>query len=358
MGQEQLNKPLCNVLSTETVLELADVQDLEDVSVLNASSRGLWNLSLSGTVNFGRLVRLEVLDLSSNKLRSVDEILSLTSLLELNLDNNYIETISHFGQLHNLHKLHVRNNVLDNLSGIHKLTKLTTLSVSGNCWVLEEALQELKLCHKLENLDFGEYFEVKDHIPWLKVLDGNPLHTAAGSAYDHVLLSVKPARNLDDARVSLEDRVGFLETENARLREDVACLEDDAELQALRVEVAALRVLAEENTRLKAEIAALKKSKPVNAILAKQLAKISSRPQTPMAPFRETTARETIAGLSRPSTAMSLPHVVEEAEDLDLDRLLEESERNLIEAELSLAETEKQFGGSRANTAASYNFTN
>jgi hypothetical protein len=335
---------MSNILTTDTVLELADVAELEDVRALNASNRCLWNLSVPGTVDFGRLVRLEKLDLSNNKLRSVDEILCISTLRELNVDNNYIQDISGFLNFPNLQLLSTRNNVIDNVKYIHTLKFLQSLSLSGNCLIVEEACVEFRLCHKLEILDIGEFFEYKEYIPWLKVLDGQVLETTVtGSAYDHLLLS---KATVSFQEVSLEDRVTFLEGENARLQEDIARFEDDAEVLVLRAQVAALRVLADENNRLKVELETFKRAKPVNLILARQLSKISSRPQTPVTTF---TPREPSSG--RPSTALTLAHVVEETEDLD--KLLEESERNLIEAELALAETQKQFSCTRASTAGS-----
>ena len=338
---------LTNQIVLATVQE---VEELEDVFVLNVSAMGLWSL---GSVDFGRLMRLEMLDLSHNKLRSVEQLVNAVSLRELYMDSNYVQDISGlFGSLAKLRTLSCRGNLIDSVAGIGNLVELHTLAISDNCFELEHVLGELKDATTLRVLDIGEYIDPHKHLPWLEVLDGvtlQPIPPAATeqpclSPYDQLLVSKHP----------LQERVEFLEAENARLREDVVRLESDAEIEALRMEVKMLRILAEENTRLHSKIQQLEKpQKPGNAILAKQISKIStasnSRPQT----AASVNTGAAINASSRPSTAMILVHVEMTNDSDHLDRLLEESERRLVDAQISLNDAEKHFGASRAHTAAS-----
>lgn len=80
----------------------------------------------------GHLVDLRWLNLSKNRLTTLDSVASLPGLQVLNLSHNQLEGKLSVGKLRGLNALVVNANQITSLGGLERLTKLETLIVSNN----------------------------------------------------------------------------------------------------------------------------------------------------------------------------------------------------------------------------------
>ena len=99
-----------------------------DLVRLDASSNRL----TSPLPALGHLVDLRWLNLSKNRLTSLDSVGSLPSLQVLNVSHNELTGKLSVGRLRDLTALVVNANQITSLGGLEKLTKLETLIVSNN----------------------------------------------------------------------------------------------------------------------------------------------------------------------------------------------------------------------------------
>ena len=110
--------------------------NLSTIAALGALS-GLVELNLGlnaiqGDPLFPALLKLQKLDLGSNKITGVSGLSRLTGLTALGLFNNAIEGDPQFPALPKLQTLYLNNNRIAGLSGLSPLTGLTTLSLDVN----------------------------------------------------------------------------------------------------------------------------------------------------------------------------------------------------------------------------------
>lgn len=76
--------------------------------------------------SFDKLQFLQILNLSSNKIKELSEM-NTQNLTDLNLDGNAITTCQNFTGLPNLLTLKLRQNKLTNCEGLSNMPKLHTL---------------------------------------------------------------------------------------------------------------------------------------------------------------------------------------------------------------------------------------
>jgi len=125
-----------------------DLRELTNLKELH-----MWNNSLGHFPNVSKLTKLEVLDLSGNKISVMSAVLAdLVRLTTLNLSHNTLRAMDpSVGRLANLTKLNLSNNNLSHLTpAVGKLQSLKLLMLQEN--ELQELPQEITAIASLEML--------------------------------------------------------------------------------------------------------------------------------------------------------------------------------------------------------------
>lgn len=137
-----------------------------------------------------RLVRLELLSLSHNKLKDLSSLESMLSLTDLNLNSNHLTSLAPVAHCRALRRLFVSGNKIASLLPLRHCTDLETLAAASNMVAsLGDAIATLSSLPRLRSLE----------------LAGNPC--ALGEPYRHELLSALPdLSDLDGDGVVALDR--------------------------------------------------------------------------------------------------------------------------------------------------------
>lgn len=115
--------------------------------LLDIRSIDLWDNQISSIDNdLGCLIHLQELDLSYNKVQSVEKLWNLSNLVSLQLQNNQIKKISWINWLQKLLSLDLSNNQIQSLQWIGNLKSLQELQVANN------QISDIDDIIKLENL--------------------------------------------------------------------------------------------------------------------------------------------------------------------------------------------------------------
>ena len=147
----------CDALGQVTKLNLRD----KNLSVIPREFNlltGLTTLDLSKNrietiQNLSNLPLLTALVLSDNRIETIENLSNLTKLTTLTLTNNKIETIQNLINLPVLNTLYLSHNGIKTIENLSNLTKLTTLFLSHNRIETIENLSDLKLLNHLDLSD-------------------------------------------------------------------------------------------------------------------------------------------------------------------------------------------------------------
>ena len=154
-------------LSKCTLEEVPNLLAFEKLQILNLSYNkighiegldkltNLQSLDLSGNrltriEGLDQLTNLQSLDLRGNRLTRIEGLDKLTNLQSLNLRNNQLTRIEGLDKLTNLQSLNLWNNQLTCIEGLDKLTNLQSLDLSGNRLTRIEGLDKLTNLQSLE----------------------------------------------------------------------------------------------------------------------------------------------------------------------------------------------------------------
>ena len=118
--------------------EIPNLLAFEKLQILNLSHNKIGHID-----GLDKLANLQSLDLRSNQLTHIDGLDKLTNLQSLNLWNNQLTHIDGLDKLTNLQSLNLWNNQLTRIEGLDKLTNLQALDLSGNQLVRIEGLDKL-----------------------------------------------------------------------------------------------------------------------------------------------------------------------------------------------------------------------
>lgn len=99
----------------------------------------------------GGLSKLTVLELGSNRIRTIEGLGSQACLLELWLGRNRISKIENLGQMTALRRISLQSNRLESMCGIAACSSLVELYLSHNgIWSLDQQLTQLKALRVLD----------------------------------------------------------------------------------------------------------------------------------------------------------------------------------------------------------------
>ena len=128
--------------------KIGHIEGLDQLT--NLQSLNLWNNQLTRIEGLDKLTNLQSLDLRSNQLTRIEGLDQLTNLQSLNLWNNQLTRIEGLDQLTNLQSLDLRSNQLTRIEGLDKLTNLQSLNLWNNQLTRLESLDQLA---NLQSLD-------------------------------------------------------------------------------------------------------------------------------------------------------------------------------------------------------------
>lgn len=162
---------------------------------------------------------MKALWLESNGIQSIEGLAHLSELRSLFLQQNLLTRISNLEGLVNLVTLDISNNSITLLEGLSCLPNLTTLNAAKNALETAAAVEHLKKCAALTNVNLDDNSLAGDQentvintlagIPNLATLylKGNPL-IAVTRHYRKTVLSAIPAlQYLDDRPVFEVERI-------------------------------------------------------------------------------------------------------------------------------------------------------
>ncbi|CAL6032738.1 Conserved_hypothetical protein [Hexamita inflata] len=95
------------------------------------------------------------LDVSYNKLKSIEQIITLTNLQYLDIGNNQICSLSGVQNMYNLCVIEAKCNLINDLAYIPQQQNLTTLHLEHNQISQIKQIKQLKYCIYLTELSFG-----------------------------------------------------------------------------------------------------------------------------------------------------------------------------------------------------------
>ena len=113
----------------------AAVNGLEDLQTLDLSNNRITTIE-----NLDNLENLRTLDLTGNMIGEISGIEKLKSLSVLGLANNLVEDISGLDNLHSLCVLNLSRNSIEEIKGLEELEKLKHLDLSKNSIVTVKGL--------------------------------------------------------------------------------------------------------------------------------------------------------------------------------------------------------------------------
>ena len=160
---ENLLKAINNQLGRGEVLDAVTIEDIEGLTTLKASNKGITSIK-----GIEKAINLTSLDLSENRIVDVSYLSSLTELKTLYLYDNQISSINGFDKLVNLENLYLgqsakRGNLVSDLTPIKDLTSLkklhlgrnniSDLSLLSNLTTLTELYIECNSLNSLNGLD-------------------------------------------------------------------------------------------------------------------------------------------------------------------------------------------------------------
>jgi len=126
---------------------LGEIIQLEELEIKQSKQYRFAEVdSIPNLEPFAGLTNLKMLDISGNKLRSLEFIQNLTHLKYLNCSNNHIRTLKPLSNLAELDELHVRGNAIRDVKIIPSLKNLTALNFA------ETKVQDISPLKELDNL--------------------------------------------------------------------------------------------------------------------------------------------------------------------------------------------------------------
>ena len=125
-------------LSKCALEEVSNLLAFEKLQILNLSYNKIGHIE-----GLDKLTNLQVLYLSENQLMHIEGLDKLTNLQSLNLRDNQLTRIEGLDKLTNLQSLNLWNNQLTRIEGLDKLTNLQSLGLSGNQLTHIEGLDKL-----------------------------------------------------------------------------------------------------------------------------------------------------------------------------------------------------------------------
>jgi len=173
-------------LRERAVLAAAGEECVEDVTQLVLRERQLESLVAPGALDFARLVGLEVLSLSNNRLTDITPLASLVSLVEVNVNFNQISDLTPLYECEQLEKLFASHNQVASVDGLEDgCPQIRELSLFANQLGDSKAvLRTLRGLPELRVLDLGENecssgpsqrYTLLQRLPKLEQLDGHNL---------------------------------------------------------------------------------------------------------------------------------------------------------------------------------------
>lgn len=131
-GPKSINKTIDNDVPWAALTRLniinAEIKNIDDsINLLpNLENLNLHGNELSDQINLDRLLRLTILDLSNNKIESIDK-LYVGNISILNLSNNKIKHLAKLSRLLGLVSLNLNSNLIENIDEVCSLNKLPML---------------------------------------------------------------------------------------------------------------------------------------------------------------------------------------------------------------------------------------
>eukprot|EP00899_Mesostigma_viride_P006582 jgi/Mesvir1/15925/Mv08249-RA.1 len=169
----------------QEMLEMSGENALEDIVELTMREAGIRSISAVCP----RLVKLEVLSLSHNRLQDLEGFASLKQLRHLNLNNNNVASFRGIEECKLLEKLYCSNNKIRNLEPLASCPNLRTIGLFRNALAnLDAALATLRTLADLRCLE----------------LNGNPC--SFSQEYKHRLVTELSLEELDGEPVTELDR--------------------------------------------------------------------------------------------------------------------------------------------------------
>ncbi|KAG8462117.1 hypothetical protein KFE25_011567 [Diacronema lutheri] len=134
-----------------------------------------------------RLVRVELLSLSHNRLRSLSACATMLSLTDLNVSANRLTSLAPLAHCRALRRLFVSGNKVASLAPLRRCAELHTLAAASNTLAsLGDAIATLQALPRLRELELsanpcalGEPYrhELLSALPQLELLDGDAVNT-------------------------------------------------------------------------------------------------------------------------------------------------------------------------------------
>ena len=158
--------------------EVPNLLAFEKLQILNLSHNKIGHIE-----GLDKLTNLQSLDLSGNQLVRIEGLDKLTNLQSLNLSSNQLVRIEGLDKLTNLQSLGLSGNELTRIEGLDKLTNLQSLELSWNQLTRIEGLDQLTNLQSLElNDNQLTCIEGLDQLTNLQSLDlrGNQLTRIEG----------------------------------------------------------------------------------------------------------------------------------------------------------------------------------
>nr|CCA22954.1 conserved hypothetical protein [Albugo laibachii Nc14] len=152
------------------------------------------------------------LDISLNRISSLQSIQQMTHLQELNLGYNCLTDVSCLAHCLELRRLNLTGNRVKSSKGLESLILLQSLDLSDNLIRTVGAVRSLSMCQQLTHLALrGNPFSlelkyrvrVRDTVPSILILDGKTLRTKVRykAPRGHCLKSLSYSRIYDDRKV-------------------------------------------------------------------------------------------------------------------------------------------------------------
>lgn len=223
----------CVQLTEAVILQASGEEVIEDITQLVFRDNQLRSLSTPRTIDFERLVNLEILSLSHNLLEDIEPLAMLVVLVEVNLNFNRIIDLSPLCECELLEKLFVSHNKVETIEGLEDgCPKLRELSLYAN---------------DLEDTD--EVMEVLRGLPDLRMLHiAENVCCAAPSQRYRLLCDLPELEVFDGQKITSNDRkfaTAFLEAARRGEAEEITCGSADLQVdETLRRPVTAPSICA------------------------------------------------------------------------------------------------------------------
>jgi hypothetical protein len=176
-------------LTEAAILSAAGEDSVDDVVQLIFRDKQLSSLSTPRSIDFDRLMNLEVLSLSHNLLEDIEPLSMLVALVELNLNFNHISDLSPLYECELLEKLFISHNEVKSVEGLETgCPKLKELALFSNRLEdIDELLNTLHGLPELRELHIGENpccaapskrYGLLCEFPSLEVFDGQKVSSS------------------------------------------------------------------------------------------------------------------------------------------------------------------------------------